>query len=92
MQSSFVHAMKMTSVTWRSLSLSGMDMMHCFHALTHICPKLFMVECFLDDQVYVFEESNDGDHNIYVHHDIILSAFPLCTAWLDCPIKGGEKG
>ncbi|KAJ0088843.1 hypothetical protein Patl1_32541 [Pistacia atlantica] len=42
--------------------------------------------------VYVLEESNDGDTNLYVHHHIIIPAFPLCMAWLDCPLKGGEKG
>ncbi|GAB4854857.1 hypothetical protein Ancab_023442 [Ancistrocladus abbreviatus] len=43
-------------------------------------------------EVYILEETEDGAPNLYVHHDIILSAFPLCTAWLDCPIKGGERG
>ncbi|KAJ0040990.1 hypothetical protein Pint_27594 [Pistacia integerrima] len=42
--------------------------------------------------VHVYEESNDGDVNLYVHHHIIIPAFPLCMAWLDCPLKGGEKG
>ncbi|KAH7519987.1 hypothetical protein FEM48_Zijuj08G0095800 [Ziziphus jujuba var. spinosa] len=43
-------------------------------------------------QVWVCEESDDGELNTYVHHDVIISAFPLSTAWLDCPLKGGEKG
>ncbi|XP_031251683.1 periodic tryptophan protein 1 homolog [Pistacia vera] len=43
-------------------------------------------------EVHVYEESNDGDVNLYVHHHIIIPAFPLCMAWLDCPLKGGEKG
>lgn len=43
-------------------------------------------------EVWIYEESDDGDPNMYVHHDIIISADPLCTAWLDCPLKGGEKG
>ncbi|GAB2229484.1 hypothetical protein Droror1_Dr00023627 [Drosera rotundifolia] len=43
-------------------------------------------------EIYILEETEDGAPNLYVHHDIIVSAFPLCTAWLDCPIKGGEKG
>lgn len=43
-------------------------------------------------EVWIFEESEDGDSNMYVHHDVIIPAFPLCTAWLDCPLKGGEKG
>ncbi|XP_010550430.1 PREDICTED: periodic tryptophan protein 1 homolog [Tarenaya hassleriana] len=43
-------------------------------------------------EVYVYEESGDGTPNMFVHHDIILPEFPLCTAWLDCPLKGGEKG
>nr|UUJ75346.1 WD40 transcription factor [Juglans regia] len=43
-------------------------------------------------EVWIYEESDDGDANMYVHHDIIISADPLCTAWLDCPLKGGEKG
>ncbi|GMY22615.1 periodic tryptophan protein 1 homolog isoform X1 [Fagus crenata] len=43
-------------------------------------------------EVWIYEESDDGDPNVYVHHDIIISANPLCTAWLDCPLKGGDKG
>ncbi|GMP95559.1 hypothetical protein CsSME_00044560 [Camellia sinensis var. sinensis] len=43
-------------------------------------------------EVWIYEDPVDGDSNIYIHHDIIIPAFPLCTAWLDCPIKGGEKG
>ncbi|KAJ0097530.1 hypothetical protein Patl1_28209 [Pistacia atlantica] len=42
--------------------------------------------------VHVYEESNDGDVNLYVHHHIIIPAFPLCMAWLDCPVEGVEKG
>ncbi|KAI5670108.1 hypothetical protein M9H77_10472 [Catharanthus roseus] len=42
-------------------------------------------------EVWILEDS-EGDSNMYVHHDIIIPAFPLCVAWLDCPIKGGEKG
>uniref|UniRef100_A0A1J3I0A8 Putative WD repeat-containing protein C17D11.16 n=1 Tax=Noccaea caerulescens TaxID=107243 RepID=A0A1J3I0A8_NOCCA len=42
-------------------------------------------------EVYVYEESN-GAPNMYVHHHIIIPEFPLCTAWMDCPLKGGEKG
>ncbi|KAF3440163.1 hypothetical protein FNV43_RR18442 [Rhamnella rubrinervis] len=44
------------------------------------------------DDVWVCEESDDGELNTFVHHDVIISAFPLSTAWLDCPLKGGEKG
>ncbi|GMY22611.1 periodic tryptophan protein 1 homolog [Fagus crenata] len=43
------------------------------------------------EDVWIYEESDDGDPNVYVHHDIIISANPLCTAWLDCPLEGGEK-
>ncbi|EFH45351.1 hypothetical protein ARALYDRAFT_912841 [Arabidopsis lyrata subsp. lyrata] len=39
-------------------------------------------------EVYVYEESG----NMYLRHDMIISKAPLCTAWLDCPLKGGEKG
>lgn len=42
-------------------------------------------------EVWIVEDP-DGDSNMYTHHDILITAFPLCTAWLDCPIKGGEKG
>ncbi|XP_010449447.1 PREDICTED: periodic tryptophan protein 1 homolog [Camelina sativa] len=42
-------------------------------------------------EVYVYEESS-GSPNMYVHHHIIIPEFPLCTAWIDCPLKGGEKG
>lgn len=43
-------------------------------------------------EVWIIEELDDADSNKYIHHDIIISAFPLCTAWLDCPIKGGDNG
>ncbi|XP_077220397.1 uncharacterized protein LOC143854372 [Tasmannia lanceolata] len=43
-------------------------------------------------EVWILEESEVGDPNMYVHHDIILPAFPLCTAWLDCNLKSGDKG
>ncbi|KAB5547592.1 hypothetical protein DKX38_010998 [Salix brachista] len=42
--------------------------------------------------VWILDETSDGDSNIYIHHEVPLSAFPLCTAWLDCPLKEGEKG
>ncbi|KAG5514459.1 hypothetical protein RHGRI_035759 [Rhododendron griersonianum] len=45
-----------------------------------------------EDEVWIYEDPAGGDSNMYVHHDIIIPAFPLCLAWLDCPIKGGEKG
>ncbi|GAA0187229.1 chromatin/chromatin-binding, or -regulatory protein [Lithospermum erythrorhizon] len=43
-------------------------------------------------EVWILEDSADGEKNMYTHHDIILPAFPLCTAWLDCPLKDGDKG
>ncbi|CAN1273879.1 Periodic tryptophan protein 1 homolog [Linum perenne] len=43
-------------------------------------------------EVWICEVSDDGDLNMYIHHQVNLSAFPLCVAWLDCPLKGGEKG
>ncbi|CAH9134818.1 unnamed protein product [Cuscuta epithymum] len=43
-------------------------------------------------EIWILEDSTDNELNMYVHHDIIIPAFPLCTAWLDCPLKGGEKG
>ncbi|KAG6768282.1 hypothetical protein POTOM_027183 [Populus tomentosa] len=44
------------------------------------------------DAVWILDETSDGDSNIYVHHEVPLSTFPICTTWLDCPLKGGEKG
>jgi periodic tryptophan protein 1 len=29
---------------------------------------------------------------MFVHHDVPLPAFPLCTAWMDLNLKGGDKG
>ncbi len=33
----------------------------------------------------MYEEPDEsGEGNLYVHHSIMLTAFPLCTTWLDC--------
>ncbi|KAL9110277.1 MAG: hypothetical protein Q9227_005184 [Pyrenula ochraceoflavens] len=34
-------------------------------------------------EVYVYEDEAD---NLYVHHDIMLPAIPLCTEWFDVPV------
>lgn len=34
-------------------------------------------------EIYVYEDEAD---NLYVHHDIMLPAIPLCVEWLDLPI------
>ncbi|KAK0367225.1 rRNA-processing protein [Friedmanniomyces endolithicus] len=42
-------------------------------------------------EVYVYED--DADANLYVHHDVMLPAIPLCVEWLDIrPNKGSEQG
>ncbi|CAI0453456.1 unnamed protein product [Linum tenue] len=59
-----------------------------------IQPKDSVIVCARneDDICSLEANSGDGNLNIFPHHDIIVAAFPLCTAWLDCPLKGGEKG
>lgn len=34
-------------------------------------------------EVYVYEDEAD---NLYVHHDLMLPAIPLCIEWLDIPV------
>ncbi|ERN03311.1 hypothetical protein AMTR_s00003p00233250 [Amborella trichopoda] len=58
---------------------------------------IIICACNEDDvshlEVHIYEEDSvDNEANLYVHHDIILPAFPLCTEWLDCNLKGGDKG
>jgi len=38
-------------------------------------------------EIYVYEDEAD---NLYVHHDIMLPAIPLCVEWLDLPV--GKDG
>ncbi|GFR40931.1 hypothetical protein Agub_g1587 [Astrephomene gubernaculifera] len=40
-------------------------------------------------EVWVYEEADGGgEANLYVHHEVLLPAFPLCLAWLDCDPRG----
>jgi periodic tryptophan protein 1 len=39
-------------------------------------------------EVYVYEDDAD---NLYVHHDIMLPAIPLCVEWLDMPVGDSER-
>ncbi|EYE93647.1 rRNA-processing protein PWP1 [Aspergillus ruber CBS 135680] len=40
-------------------------------------------------EVYVYEDAAD---NLYVHHDIMLPAIPLCVEWLDIPVGKAAEG
>ena len=40
-------------------------------------------------EVYVYEDEAD---NLYVHHDIMLPAIPLCVEWIDLPVGQGKEG
>ena len=54
-----------------------------FHA--HDCDQAVRHVIHPSMQVWVYEEADDsGEPNLYVHHDIMLPAFPLSLAWIDC--------
>lgn len=63
-----------------------------------IKPTDLMVVCAHNEddinslQVNILEESEDGEQNMFVHHEVPLPDFPLCTAWMDFNLKGGDKG
>lgn len=38
-------------------------------------------------EIYVYEDEAD---NLYVHHDIMLPAIPLCVEWFDLPVANGK--
>ncbi len=43
-------------------------------------------------QIWIYEEAGSSeDSNIYVHHDIMLPAFPLSLAWMDCRPAGDAQ-
>ena len=40
----------------------------------------------------MYEDADeDGAPNLYVHHDIILPAFPLSLAWMDCHLSDSSQ-
>nr|AIZ68146.1 WD40 repeat-like superfamily protein [Ornithogalum saundersiae] len=43
-------------------------------------------------QVSIYEETEDGEPNMFTHQEKVLSAFPLCTAWLDFKPESEDKG
>ncbi|VVB12530.1 unnamed protein product [Arabis nemorensis] len=55
-----------------------------------VCAKSKKIANSLD--VYLCEETSSGSPNMFSHQEIFLPKLPFCTAWLDCPLKGGENG
>ena len=45
-------------------------------------------------EIWVYEEGDETnpDGNIYVHHSLLLPAFPLCLAWGPCDPASGSVG
>jgi periodic tryptophan protein 1 len=45
-------------------------------------------------EIWVYEEGNEQspDGNIYIHHSLLLPAFPLCLAWGPCDPGSGTIG
>lgn len=43
--------------------------------------------------MWVYEEAEEvgGEANVYVHHEMLLPAFPLALAWLDCNPSGAVE-
>eukprot|EP00286_Rhodomonas_abbreviata_P007413 CAMPEP_0181319318 /NCGR_PEP_ID=MMETSP1101-20121128/17502_1 /TAXON_ID=46948 /ORGANISM="Rhodomonas abbreviata, Strain Caron Lab Isolate" /LENGTH=541 /DNA_ID=CAMNT_0023426899 /DNA_START=160 /DNA_END=1782 /DNA_ORIENTATION=- len=39
--------------------------------------------------VYVYDEA---EASLFVHHDLMLNAFPLCVTWMDTARKDGQPG
>ncbi|KAI5002786.1 hypothetical protein ZWY2020_027436 [Hordeum vulgare] len=62
-----------------------------------IKPTDMLIVCAHNDdefnslQVSIVEELEDGDLNMYVHHEVPLSDFPLCTAWMDFNFTNAKK-
>mmetsp|Transcript_16029 Transcript_16029/g.27629 ORF Transcript_16029/g.27629 Transcript_16029/m.27629 type:complete len:536 (+) Transcript_16029:68-1675(+) len=54
-----------------------------------LCARTDSDEGVSNLEVYVYEEDKD---NLYVHHDIILPAYPLCLAWFDVPPSPPPEG
>ncbi|EFN57876.1 hypothetical protein CHLNCDRAFT_141885 [Chlorella variabilis] len=43
-------------------------------------------------EVWVYEDADErGPANLFVHHSLMLPAFPLCVAWLDCDPSGRRE-
>ncbi|KAF9995894.1 hypothetical protein BGZ65_008494 [Modicella reniformis] len=42
-------------------------------------------------EIYLYDESEENESNMYVHHDIMLPAFPLCIEWLDFRVGRKSK-
>ena len=42
------------------------------------------LEVWVYQEAITNEETHETEANLYVHHDVMLPAFPLCLAWMDC--------
>ena len=42
------------------------------------------LEIWVYQEAITNEETQETEANLYVHHDLMLPAFPLCLAWMDC--------
>ena len=68
-------------------AVSEEEVSHLVRKIIPFIQSRTVVINFQFKDVYVYEYESD---NLYVHHDYLLPAFPLCLSWLSFPVGGQQ--